>query len=73
MSKRPMNRITDYSGCRVLILAAPYEGHEGVCIGKSADGKRWAITPDGSDDILQLEFEKEFGLLMDLSSDLQKS
>jgi len=31
-----------------------------------AGGKRWAISPDGSDKILQLAFEKEFGLLVDL-------
>jgi hypothetical protein len=37
--------------------------------GKSTDGVRWAISPDGSDKILQLLHEKEFGLLVDLSSD----
>ena len=63
----------DMSGCRVLILVAPYEGHEGTCIGRSADGKHWAISPDGTDEILQLKFEKEFGLLMDLSADPDKN
>jgi hypothetical protein len=36
--------------------------------GRSADGKRWAISPDGSDEVLQLVFGKEFGLLVDLSA-----
>lgn len=68
-----MNRIaqpkkSDLAGCRVLILAGRYEGREVVCIGKSADGVRWAITPAGSDEIVQLVFEKEFGLLVDLSA-----
>lgn len=66
-----MNRTkiqSEFSGCRVLILSGRYEGREGVCSGKSADGKRWAISPDGSDEILQLVFEKEFGLLVDLSA-----
>jgi hypothetical protein len=52
----------------VLILTCRYEGREGVCTGTSADGKRWAVSPDGSDEILQLVFEKEFGLLVDLSA-----
>jgi hypothetical protein len=53
----------------VLILSGRFEGREGLCASKSADGERWAISPDGSDKILQLVFEKEFGLLVDLSSD----
>lgn len=63
----------DLTGCRVIILAGPFAGSEGVCVGKSADGKRWAISPDGTNEIAQLEFEKEFGLLMDLSSDPEKN
>ena len=68
-----MNRIakanaSDLAGCRVLILTGRYEGREGVCAGKSADGERWAIAPNDSDEILQLVFEKEFGLLVDLSA-----
>ena len=67
-----MNRLaqpkqSDLTGCRVLILTGRYEGREGVCAGKSADGEHWAISPEGSDEILQLVFEKEFGLLVDLS------
>ena len=69
MTLRNRRTRSDFTGCRVLILAGRYEGREGVCAGKSADGKRWAISPDGSDEILQLVFEKEFGLLLDLSSD----
>ena len=73
-----MNRIaqpekSDFTGSRVLILTGRYEGREGVCAGKSADGQRWAISPDGSDEILQLVFEKEFGLLIDLSADPDKN
>ncbi len=67
MNRIPQPKKSDLTGSRVLILAGRYEGREGVCIGKSADGKRWAISPDGSDEILQLVFEKEFGLLVDLS------
>jgi len=55
-------------GCRVLILCGKFRGGEGVCLGKAADGL-WAVSPDGSDEILSLEFEKDFGLCVDLSSD----
>lgn len=68
MTSRKSKEQSDLTGCRVLILTGRYEGREDVCAGKSADGKRWAISPDGSDKILQLVFEKEFGLLVDLSA-----
>jgi len=68
MTSRNQQTRSDFDGCRVLILSGRHEGREGVCVGKSADGKRWAISPDGSDEILQLVFEKEFGLLVDLSA-----
>ena len=63
----------DRTGCRVLILAGSHQGHEGVCVGKSPDGARWAISPDGTNEILQLEFKKEFGLLVDLSNNPGKN
>ena len=68
MTSRNQPTRSDFTGCRVLILSGRYEGREGICAGKAADGKRWAISPDGSDEILQLVFEKEFGLLVDLSA-----
>jgi len=55
----------DLTGKRVLILVEPYAGQEGICLGKSADGIRWAVSPDSSNEILQLLFEKEFGILID--------
>jgi hypothetical protein len=58
---------------RVIILVGDYAGHEGVCVGRSAEGIRWAISPDGTDEILQLEFEKQFGLLIDLLRDRVKN
>jgi hypothetical protein len=73
MSPRHEERAPDPTGCRVIITTGHYAGHEGVCVGKSADGKRWAISPDDSEEILQLVFEKEFGLLVDLSSDPNKN
>jgi hypothetical protein len=34
---------------------------------KPLEGKKWAISPDDSDEILALESEKEFALVVDLS------
>lgn len=50
------------SGSRVLILVEPYAGEEGVCLGPSEDGA-WFVSPDSSNKILSLEFERDFGLL----------
>jgi hypothetical protein len=57
----------DFTNCRVLILTDQFAGKEGVCVGKTADGNRWAISPDDEDQILQLVFERDFALLIDLS------
>jgi len=69
MTSRKSRKQSDFTGCRVLILTGSHAGSEGVCIGKSTDGVRWAISPDGGDEIVQLPYEREFGLLVDLSSD----
>ena len=69
MKPRKTEKPSDFTGCRVLILAGKYAGREGTCVGRSADGIKWAISPDGSDEIVQLEFETEFGLLVNLSND----
>ncbi len=67
-----MNRIlqkpTDMQGARVLILAGEYKGEQGVCLGESDQPGLWAISPDDNEEILSLAFEKDFGLLVDLSS-----
>ena len=57
----------DLSGCRILIVNEPHAGKEGVCVGRASDGKKWAVSPDGSNEILNLTFEKEFGLLLDMA------
>lgn len=61
----------DLSGCRVLILSGPHAGREGVCVGREADGKKWAVSPDDSNEIINLTFEKQFGLLLDMSGDAE--
>lgn len=48
----------------MLILSGEFAGQEGVCLGPTADGKKWAVSPEGSDAILELEFDREFGLLL---------
>jgi hypothetical protein len=55
-------------GARVLILTGEHKGEQGVCLGEADRAGLWAISPDGSDEILSLAFEKDFGLLVDLSA-----
>jgi hypothetical protein len=61
------------SGCRILIVSGPHAGQEGVCLGRAADGKKWSVSPDDSSEILNLEFEKEFGLLLDMSGQAESN
>ena len=55
-------------GARVLILTGERKGEEGVCLGEDRQPGLWAISPDRSDEVLSLVFEKDFGLLVDLSA-----
>ena len=52
-------------GARVLITKGRYAGCEGVCLESAGDGKKWAISPDGTTEIIDLRFDEEFGLLID--------
>ena len=61
------------SGCRILIINGKFAGQEGVCLGKSSDGNNWSVSPDGSNEIVDLVFETEFGLLLDMSEDPRKN
>jgi hypothetical protein len=63
----------DLSGCRVVIISGSHAGQEGICLGRAADGKKWSVSPDDSNEILSLMFEKEFGLLLDMSDDARKN
>jgi hypothetical protein len=60
-------------GCRILIVAGKFAGQEGVCLGVSSEANKWAVSPDNSNEVLNLVFEKEFGLLLDLSQHAQKN
>lgn len=59
-------------GARVLILTGAFKGEEGICLGEQRNG-RWAISPDGSEKILSLVRDREFGLLTDLSADPRRN
>jgi hypothetical protein len=64
---------SELEGARVLILTGQYKGEEGVCLGESDRVRLWAISPDESDEVLSLAFEKDFGLLVDLSANPQRN
>ena len=65
--------MSDLRGAEILILTGTWAGHEGVCLGKAADGIRHAVSPHESGQILQLAFGQDFGLLVDLSADPKSS
>jgi hypothetical protein len=62
-------RRADLEGARVLILTGRFKGEEGVCLGRASANDVWAVSPDDTGEILSLAFEKDFALLVDLSSD----
>ena len=59
----------ELEGARVLILTGQFKGQEGVCLGKGSADNLWAVSPDSTNEVLSLVFEKEFALLVDLSAD----
>src|ERR1700752_5114260 len=59
----------NFEGARVLITSGDFAGLEGICLGKTQDPNLWAVSPDASADVISLRFEKDFGLLVDLSLD----
>lgn len=58
------NRLPDPSGCRVIIVEGEYAGQEGVCLGPASDSTKWMVSPDSTNEIVPLIFEKEFGILV---------
>ncbi|MBI2516580.1 MAG: hypothetical protein HYV95_06650 [Opitutae bacterium] len=63
-----MKATDSLEGHRVLILTGVHQGEEGVCLGKVTQRNFWAVSPDSSNDVLELTFEREFALLQDLSA-----
>jgi len=68
---RCLQKDAKLQGARVLILTGKHKGEEGVCLSKADRVGLWAISPDDSNEIVYLAFEKDFGLLVDLSSNPQ--
>lgn len=68
-ASEPHGSRVEFEGARVLILTGRFKGEEGICLGRASAGDLWAVSPDCSSEILSLAFEKDFGLLVDLSSD----
>lgn len=60
---------SDLEGARVLILTGSFKGEEGMCLGRHGTDNSWAVSPNNTPEILSLVFERDFALLVDLSSD----
>lgn len=58
------NRPPKLSGSRVLILIEPHAGEKGVCLGPADSDGSWFVSPDSSNEIIRLELERDFGLLV---------
>ena len=58
------NRPPNLSSCRVLILIEPHAGEEGICLGPAGSDGSWFVSPDSSNEILRLEIERDFGLVV---------
>lgn len=54
----------DLSGKTVLITGGEFAGEEGVCLGLAQDNRLWAVSPNSSSRIVNLKFEKEFGVVL---------
>jgi hypothetical protein len=60
----------DPKGLTVIILSGEFAGQEGVCLGRAGDGDElWAVSPHGSDRIVNLRLEEEFGVLVNPSQE----
>lgn len=68
-TSRTLGHRADLEGARVLILTGRFKGEEGVCLGRSSANDLWPVSPDCTSEILSLAFEKDFALIVDLSSD----
>jgi hypothetical protein len=55
----------DPTGKTVLITGGEFTGNEGVCLGR-AEGTAglWAVSAHGSNRIVNLRFDEDFGLLL---------
>jgi hypothetical protein len=58
----------ELEGARVLILTGRFKGEEGACLGRASADDFWAVSPDCTSEILSLAFDKDFALVVDLSS-----
>ena len=55
----------DPTGLTVLITRGEFAGHEAVCLGRTPDATDlWAVSPISSARIVNLQFESDFGILL---------
>ncbi len=53
------------SGMTVLITNGDYAGQEGLCLGRAeGTNELWAVSANSSNQIVNLRFDDEFGVLL---------
>lgn len=60
----PDKKLPDPSEKSVIILVGNHAGEEGFCLGPAGEEGFYAVTPNGSNGILRLKFDSEFGILI---------
>lgn len=60
----PSGGLPDPTDKSVIILKGDFAGEEGYCLGPSGEAGVFAVTPRGSNRVLRLRFDEEFGILI---------
>ncbi len=60
----PSDALPDPTGKSVIILSGEFAGQEGFCLGPAGESGVFAVTPTTSNQILQLRFDTDFGILV---------
>jgi hypothetical protein len=61
--------LPDPTGKSVIILTGEFAGEEGICLGRAGDGTSWSVSPRTSDRVLELEFDRDFGIVVNQGQD----
>lgn len=58
------NDLPNPEGKPVIILAGKYAGKEGICLGPVSEPQTFAVSPNCANEVVNLKFDREFGILL---------